>query len=103
MWSLLFRSKAALERDLAVERTRREIAERSELALKAKLQETETAHARLIDQVLARQGVITSPLRDTPPRPAATSPAASVLRALSINEYAGPKTSPSSEAAMSET
>lgn len=101
MLSWLFRSKAGLVRDLAVERCRREIADRDNLALKARLQETETAHARLIDQVLARQGVINSPLRDTPPRPAA-SPAASVIRAMGITEYAGPRTPPS-EAAMSET
>lgn len=100
MLSWLFRSKAGLVRDLAVERTRREIAERNELALKAKLHETETALARLIDEVLARQGVISSPLRDTPPRPAATSPAASVLRAFGISEYAGPRVHPTSEAAM---
>jgi hypothetical protein len=100
MLSWLFRSKAGLVRDLAVERIRREVAERSELSLKAKLQETETAHARLIDQVLARQGVINSPLRDTPPRPAA-SPAASVIRAMGISEYAGPRT-PFSEADMSD-
>jgi hypothetical protein len=99
MLSWLFRSKAGLVRDLAVERIRREVAERSELALKAKLQETETAHARLIDQVLARQGVINQPLRDSP-RPAA-SPAASVIRAMSISEYAGPRIHPS-EAAMSD-
>jgi hypothetical protein len=99
MLSLLFRSKARLERELAVERCRRELTDRDVLALKARLQDTETAHARLIDQVLARQGVINQPLRDSP-RPAA-SPAASVIRAMSISEYAGPRIHPS-EAAMSD-
>jgi hypothetical protein len=101
MLSFLSRSKAALERDLAVARCRCEIAERDNLALKAKLQDTETAHARLIDQVLASKGVITSPLRDTPPR-AAASPAASVIRALGISEYAGPRAL-SPEAAMTDS
>jgi hypothetical protein len=101
MLSWLFRSKAGLVRDLAVERIRREIADRDVLSLKARLQETETAHARLLDEVLARQGVISSPLRDTPLRPAA-SPAASVIRALGISEYAGPRALPH-EAAMTDS
>jgi hypothetical protein len=100
MLSWLFRSKAGLVRDLAVERIRRELAERDVLKLSARLQVSETEFSRLVDQVLARQGVINSPLRDTPPRPAA-SPAASVIRAMGISEYAGPRT-PFSEADMSD-
>jgi hypothetical protein len=101
MLSWIFQAKADLVRQLAVERTRREHAESDRLALKAKLAETEIAHARLIDQVLAHHGVITSPLRDTPPQVAA-SPAASVLRAFGISEYAGPRAL-SPEAAMTDS
>lgn len=101
MLSWLFRSKATLVRNLAVETIRRELAERDVLSLKARLKDTETAHARLLDEVLARQGVISSPLRDTPPRPP-VSPTASVIRAFGVNEYAGPRT-PSPEALMTDS
>jgi hypothetical protein len=96
MLSLLFRSKARLERELAVERCRREIADRDVLALKARLQDIETAHRNLIDQVLARQGTITAPLH---PRPASerqpASPFAAAFSALSRDTLT---TAPSSQA-----
>jgi hypothetical protein len=84
MLSLLFRSKATLERELAVERCRREFADRDVLALTARLQDLETAHENLIDQVLARQGVITAPLhaRASSVRPP-MQPFAQALSALS--------------------
>jgi hypothetical protein len=87
MWSLLFRTKAGLDKALAVERCRRELAEAEAHDLRARLEQIELQHARLLDQVLQKQGTITTPLRTKPAPP--PHPLVGALAALSMTEYDG--------------
>ncbi len=98
MWSLLFRSKIRLERELAVERCRRELLERENTGLRERLAKTETQFERLRDAALVRVGAIHEPLREVPAPPA--SPLLGALSAMGMNSYT-PKNIPSlSDAAM---
>lgn len=85
MWSLLFRTKASLEKTLAVERCRREIAEEQLAETRTRLAQVELQHARLIDATLLKQGVINAPIRTEPAPPA--HPMFGALAALSMSEY----------------
>lgn len=102
MWSY-FRSKASLDKALAVERCRRELAERESADARERLARVELEFARLRDQVLQKQGVIAAPLRTEPAPP--PHPLVGVIAQLGITEWDG-KTSASpnafSEPAMTD-
>ncbi len=98
MWSLLFRSKIKLERDLAVERCRRELLERENADLRARLTKIETQFERLRDAALTKAGAIHEPLREVPAPPA--SPLLGAISAMSMNSYTPKNTTSLSAAAM---
>lgn len=98
MLSFLFRTRARLERELAVERIRREFVEQDNDELRKRVTRAEAALERYVDQALASKGVIHAPLRDpiTPPQ---ASPFARVMSALSRDTLSDP----TSEAPMPES
>jgi hypothetical protein len=94
MWFTYFRSKATLERLLAVERCRREMLDVENADLRARLTRTELEFARLRDAALMKHGAIPAPLRT---EPAPTHPLVGVIANLGVSQYT-PK--PFSEPAM---
>ena len=99
MLSFLFRTRARLERELAVERIRREFLERDLDATRKRAVRAETALERYVDQALASRGVIHSPLRDPVVKPPA-SPYVGVMAAMSRDTLTTP---PNSEAPMPDS
>lgn len=85
MWSLIFASKARLSEQLAVERATRVLREEQLADARERLAKSERQFDRLRDQVLAKQGVIHSPLADTPRPPAL--PLAGVMSAFGVTEF----------------
>lgn len=85
MWDFLTRSRATLQRELAVAQVRLVLAEEDNRELRTRLADVSGEYARFRDQVWARLGAISAPV--TPEASAsARTPRVSPFAALSITE-----------------